>query len=521
MRLLTLTLLSLLFLVGRSMAAGDDESSARPARKAMVSRVDELLAERLAAAGVEAAAPADDAEFLRRVYLDLAGVIPRVSEARAFLRDERADKRAKLIDQLLASPGHATHLANTWRNIMLPGGVEAEQINNAVGVQNWLRAQFAENVRYDRMVSDLLVATNASDTGPALFYTSLELQPEKLAAATARIFLGLQIECAQCHNHPFDRWKQEDFWGYAAFFARLKQPRPERRMVQVRLEDVGTGEVKLPGTETVVPPKFPSGPSPAADESGTRREQLSIWMASRDNPYLARAAVNRVWAHLFGRGLVEPVDDLAPHNPASHPQLFDELTGYFVQSGFDLRELYRTLANTRAYQRSSQFAGDQEPPPELVAKMPIKPLTPDQFFDSLSRLLPKTALPTMPNGRTGSGLLDPRRQAFVAKLQSPSRSAIDYQAGVLQALTLLNGAEVFAASDNDQSSVLGALTAPLFNDDQRVETLFLATLSRPPTLDERTKFTSYLSSRPETDRNKALSDILWALLNSAEFGLNH
>ena len=244
-------------------------------------------------------------------------------------------------------------------------------------------------------------------------------------------------------------------------------------------------------------------------------------MASRDNPYLARAAVNRVWAQLFGRGLVEPVDDLAPHNPASHPELFGELTDYFVQTGFDLRELYRTLANTRGYQCSSQFMGDAEPPPELVAKMPIKPLTPDQFFDSLSRLLPKTTLPTMPNGRTGSGLLDPRRQAFVAKLQSPSRSGTEYQAGVLQALTLLNGSEVFAASDNDQSSVLGSLAAPLFNDDQRVETLFLATLSRLPTTDERTKFTSYLSSRPEAERNKALSDILWALLNSAEFGLNH
>ncbi len=241
----------------------------------------------------------------RRVaYLDLTGVIPRVSDARAFLSDERPDKRARLVDALLVSPGHATHMANTWRNIVLPsGGSDPEQLNAVVGLQNWFRGKFVENMRYDRIVSDFLVATAGDEAGPALFYTALELKPERVAADTSRIFLGLQISCAECHNHPFDKWTQQDFWGYAAFFARLERPAQNRGRQPFRLIDADKGEVKLPGSEEIVLPKYPGG-TPVGEDTGTRREQLSIWMASRDNPFLAKAAVNRVWAQLFGRGFV-------------------------------------------------------------------------------------------------------------------------------------------------------------------------------------------------------------------------
>src|SRR5688572_13750461 len=321
-----------------------EEAAAKTAaRAAMVRRVDELMGARIKAAGIEPAARAGDEEFVRRVYLDLTGAIPRVSEVREFLADTKPDKRAVLIDKLLNSPAHATHLANTWRNIMLPGGLSLEQIGNLVGVQNWLRQRFVENVRYDNLVSELLVASDGGEAGPALYYTSLDLAPEKLASSTARIFLGLQIECAQCHDHPFDHWKQNDFWGYAAFFARLRQPEmnnPNPRG-RARLIDLDEGDVRLPGTEDVVLPKYPAGLSPDQKELGTRREQLAIWMASRDNPFLSRAGVNRAWWHLFGRGLVEPVDDIGRQNAPSHAEVLDELTVYFVNSGFDLREMYR------------------------------------------------------------------------------------------------------------------------------------------------------------------------------------
>jgi hypothetical protein len=490
-------------------------------RAAMVRRIDELVAARLKAEGIEPAPQSSDAEFLRRVSLDLAGASPRVADARTFLADERPDKRAILIDKLLASPAHATHLATTFRHIMIPGGLDLERINNVAGVQNWLQKRFAENLRYDNLVSELLVETAGDDAGPALYYTSLDLAPEKLAGSTARIFLGLQIECAECHDHPFDAWKQRDFWGYAAFFARLRQPDAAMPGRRVALVDLAEGEVKLPGGDEVVPPRYPSGGAPAADELGSRREQLAIWMASRDNPYLPRAAVNRGWSLLFGRGLVEPVDDLGPQNPPSHPELFDELTRYFVRSGFDFRELLRTLAQSQTYQRTSAWTGDKQPPPELYACMSVKMLTAEQLYDSVNRVLNRRPQGTMPGANVASPLFDPQRQAFIAKVQTAGRSPLEYQAGVLQALTLLNGADLAEASDPEKSPLLGALGAPFLSADDRLAALFLATLSRPPNEGELAVCRNQLAARGDSDRAKAWGDILWALLNSAEFALNH
>jgi hypothetical protein len=499
-------------LVPSPVGAEDDG----PSRPAMVARIDELIEQRLAQSEWKAADRSDDAEFIRRVYLDLTGVVPRISEVRTFLADSASDKREQLIDRLLTSPAHATHLANTWRRIMLPGGLNLEQVNNVAGVQNWLRSRFVENLRYDNLVSELLVATEGDETGPALYYTALDLAPEKLAGSTARIFLGLQIECAQCHDHPFDAWKQTDFWGYAAFFAQLKQDSAMRGNRGMRIVDTDMGEVKLPNSDTVVPPRFIGREKPSDDELGTRRMQLAIWMASRDNPYLARAAVNRVWAQLFGRGIVEPVDDLGPHNPPGHPQLLDELTEYFVDTGFDLRELYATLTRTAAYQRTSRWSGEKEPPAELLAHMPLKTLTADQLYDSLNRILNRQVA-----DMNGSSLLDPMRQAFVVRMQADGRSLLDYEAGVLQALTMLNGSDLAEATDPRRSPLLGAIEAPWLSDAERIDTLFLATLSRLPKEHEREACLERVAAVSPSEKGKAFGDVLWALLNSAEFALNH
>ena len=513
------SLLAVVLIIRAAAGADDKETDASQAaeRARLVARIDSRFVETWKQAGFEPAPPADDAEFIRRVFLDLTGVIPRVSEVRDFLRDPSTDKREQLIDRLLESPRHATHLANLWRNILIPGGATPENINSAAGVQNWMRAQFAENLRYDRLVADFLVVTSGNETGPALFYTTLELKPEKLAAATARIFLGLQIECAQCHHHPFDKWKQEEFWGYAAFFAQLRQPnRAGEVSPQLSIFDLSAGEVQIPGTSTIVAPAFPDGKKPRLDETGTRREQLAIWMASRDNPYLPRAAVNRVWAHLFGRGLVEPVDDIGPHNPPSHPEIMDELTTYFINSGFDLRELYRTVARTRAYQLSS--AGDASAPPESFARMELKPLTGDQMFDSFERLrLASRAATDELNVATPRA--EPRRQMFLVKFPPPGRSATEYQSGVLQALTLLNGQTTAELTRAQEGGITSAVDSPLFAAEERVRILFLATLARLPEPDELSQFTQHLNSGPPAPQ--ALEDILWTLMNTAEFSFNH
>jgi hypothetical protein len=292
----------------------------------------------------------------------------------------------------------------------------------------------------------------------------------------------------------------------------------------LRLVDKTDGEVKLPDTDTIVPPRYPDGRAPKAEERGSRRQQLAIWMTSRDNPFLARAAVNRVWAHLFGRGLVEPVDDVGDHNPSSHPELFRELTDYFIRSEFDIRELFRLLTNTKAYQRTSRNRAEKSPPTELFAQMAIKTLTAEQLFDCLDRALMQQQGETpqfLPGAR---GMFDPRRLAFAAKMQMRGQTAADFDAGVLQVLTLLNGNETDAATNLERSALLAGLEAPLFSDDDRVDTLFLATLTRRPAAEERSQFVEYVRRGGATKTEtipEALSDVLWALLNSAEFGMNH
>lgn len=488
---------------------------------AMTRRVDELLAARLAAEKTAPGEIASDAEFLRRASIDLTGRIPRVSEVRAFLADSRPERRAVAIDRLLARPTHATHLAHTWRRFLLPESADIARFGGDREFEFWLRQQFADNAGYDLMARELLLATGPGNQGPALFYTALEAKPEELAAATSRAFLGVQIQCAQCHDHPHDKWKQEDFWGYAAFFAQLERAGAMTPGTMFAITDAKVGEVKHPLTNEVVPPRFLAATSHVDAAKGTRREQLAAWMTDRENPYFARSAVNRAWALLFGRGLVEPVDDLGEHNPPSHPELMRELAEYFVATNYDLRNLVRVLANTDAYQRTSTLVDGETPArPELFARMAIKTLTAEQLYDSLQVATCRRDPPT--EMRPGELPFDQNRAAFLDKFRGPSGSATEFHGGIPQALTLMNGEMIGAATNVETSDLLQSLTAPFFTDEQRVETLFLATLARPPLAEEKAKYVSHLESQlTDAERRRALSDMLWALLNTAEFTLNH
>jgi Protein of unknown function (DUF1549)/Protein of unknown function (DUF1553) len=520
-----------------------DTTDASVSRDALIKRLDGWIAEGWQRAAIEPSARSSDSEFLRRVTLDLTGVVPRVAEVRSFLADMAPDKRERVIDRLLESPRHATHLANQWRDVLLPGGVSRENLTNAIGVQNWLRARFSENLRYDRFVSEFLVVNSGAETGPALFYTTLELKPEKLAAATARVFLGLRIECAECHHHPFDKWRQEEFWGYAAFFARLRQPRENPGMARLAIEDVAEGEVRLPTSDAVVAPAYPDGSRPRVDELGTRREQLAVWMAARDNPFLARAAVNRVWSQLFGRGLVEPVDDLGPRNPPSHPEVLEAIADYFVATGFDLRELYRTLTRTRAYQLSSAVADspapgsspssstDSDAAVALFARMEPKPLSADQLYDALLMLRPRGASADATMGPDNANplvaasngpLTDPRRVDFLARFPPLVGARADYSAGIPQTLTLLNGPFLAESTKAGRGGLAAALGAPWLDTEERVRILFLATLSRFPDAAELPRFAdAWRQAEQSAGPGQAAEDILWALVNSAEFAFNH
>jgi hypothetical protein len=513
--------------VANPAGGGTDVAPVERSTAEIAQRVDELLTEQWAGATIDPAAPASDGEFLRRACLDLTGVIPRASHVRAFLADERLDKRALLIDELLNSPRYSTHMATTWRNRILPTALAPERNREAIALQKWLRTRFAKNLRYDNLVGELLLTLGGDELGPALYYQANDLSPEKLAGSAAELFLGVRLDCAQCHDHPFADWSQRDFWGLAAFFARVKS-RDNRGMgmmdARYRLVDAPAGDVMLPESSEVVPPKFPKGEAASDDSRQTRRVQLAIWMTSGDNPFFARAAVNWAWTHLFGRGLVDSLDDVADPKAAGDAKLLNELADYFVDSGYDLRELWRVLAGTRAYQLSG--GREDADAADLFAQMRAKPLTPEQLYDSFVMLAPSNS-PVAANAARAADMArsldeDPVRIEFVRNMRAPPGIATEYRAGTLQALMLMNGRVASGVSNADASNLLGAIVAPYMSDEERVESLFLSTVSRMPEKDEREACVAVLADcETENDRNRALSDVLWALLNSTEFAFNH
>lgn len=518
MRLLTLLVL-IQCLAAEALATPPPEAE-------MATRIDARLAEQWTRANVTPAAPAEDAEFLRRAWLDLCGKIPPLNDPdslcgiRGFLRATDSDKRVRLIERLLAKPAHATHFANVWKNILLPQDTDVQRLGGEAGFQAWLRGQFADNVRYDTFVANLVLAKGqANQAGPALFYAALQVKPEELAASTSRAILGTQIQCAQCHDHPFDHWKKADFWGYAAFFAQLQQPNAQPQPVVLQVADRRFGEVTLPGSSESVAPRYLGGEESADTNGTTRRERLVQWLTWSENPFVARAAVNRVWALMFGRGLVHPVDDLGDHNATIHQGLMTELAEYFVSTGYDLNCLIRTLARTNAYQLSSRSSPGTDEQPELFARMAIKSLSADQLYDCLIEAMRRREMATVQQPQLGVvRAADVTRQAFLTRFRAPTQGATEYEGGIPQALTLMNGTNIRQATDLRQSDLLVSLDAPFFTTEERVEVLFLSALSRPPRSEEREKFVSYVE---QAGNRQALSDVLWALLNSAEFMLNH
>ncbi|MEM6470844.1 MAG: DUF1549 domain-containing protein [Planctomycetota bacterium] len=517
--------------VGVAWSADLDPRSSKPQRSSGSRSIDQLLRESWQAASIEPAARSGDAEFCRRVWLDLAGVAPPVWRLREFLEDSSPEKRIRLVDELLASPRFAHHMANRWTEMLLPNDVGIAERQSSVELNRWLREQFLSNQRYDHLVGGFLTAGGAEDRGPAVFYTSREADPIKLASATSRTFMGIQLECAQCHDHPFADWTQDDFWSFAAFYSQVELDQ-ETGMRSQAVRDRRGKEITFPETEDVMAPRYPGvAEDPEPDPTNFRRRQLTIWLASRDNPYFARAAANRVWAHLFGRGLVDPVDEMDFDNPASHPRVLELLTEHLIESRFDLRSLYRMIACSDAYSLSSIYqhsqgaspqsegmASESRPPAGSFAVMSVKTLSPAQFYDTVRQnvFLGGRKQNSSPAGGPEAFLGSPREQ-FLSRMGRGTGSPMEYPHGVVQSLGLMNGPEITQAVSPPSSGLIQALDAPFLADSDRVQTLFLACLSRYPTEAEGDRFLDFLSSTdPKSNREKQLSDMLWVLLNTSE-----
>jgi hypothetical protein len=498
---------------------------AKLSRGEVVRRVDSLLAQLWEEHGVTPTVPADE-ELLRRVYLDLAGRTPSVHEVRSYLNDDSPNRYETLVDRLLQSPDHASHVATVWRTFLIPEGVDLARFGGVEAFDQWLARRLAEDDGYDAVVRDLLLAEGRlSRSGPLLFYSAAKLDPDQLASRTARVFLGMRLECAQCHDHPFEPWTQQDFWGFAAFFAQISRPRAELETVStvMQVRDVDHGEVTLPDSEVTVEPKFLNREVPADARAAARREQLARWLTGADNPYFARATANRVWGHLFGKGVVDPVDDFGTQNSPKSPELLDVLAGHFVHSDYSLRELFRVVALSRAYRLSSGAAVTDERRVEWFAQMPVRTLTAEQVYDciTVATLLeaPSAADPGAFNvARFGNAA----REEFVRQFRTPVGRSTEYLGGIPQALTLMNGSLIDSATGLSSSGLLKSLEAPFFTNRQRVEVLYLATLSRRPQPSEWELLVRCVPEDAAGDElREGLADLLWALLNSAEFTLNH
>ncbi|QDU23557.1 DUF1549 and DUF1553 domain-containing protein [Urbifossiella limnaea] len=483
--------------------------------------IDGAVTKRLGAEKLTASPAASDAEFLRRVSLDIAGTIPSPDRVAAFLASPDPDKRRKLIDELLDSPGYARRMTDIWSGLLIPNTAAAARQKHDP-MATWLQTRFAANVRLDALARGVLTAGGLQDeNGAVTFYLTHE-SVDEITDRVSRVFLGVQIQCAQCHKHPFGDWTQAEYWGMAAFFTKVKSVYVREGAVQKygAREEVTATKAKallmVPPSAKAAAPTFLRGAKAAVPADGPYLPALADWVASPDNPYFARAGVNRVWYQFFGRGLVTPVDDMTDDNAPSHPELLAALAKEFAGSGFDLKHLVRGICNSATYQRTSKPAAGNAADMTLYSHAAVRVMTPFQLNDSLESVFAladneKTPPPTDATRKTKAG----ERGRFVAFFRGEDDpDPTEFQAGIPQALYLMNSGHHYRIA-----KAANEVVARLKTSEAVVERLFLATLSRPPTAAEMGAMTSHVARA--TDKRTAYHDILWALVNSTEFISNH
>ncbi|MCE9565439.1 MAG: DUF1549 and DUF1553 domain-containing protein [Planctomycetes bacterium] len=519
MRSLTSVGIALCFL-----AVGPTPSPVSAAEKpnpvALTKLIDDAVQKRLDTAKIPVSPAASDSEFLRRVYLDIAGVIPPGERVTNFLDSTDTDKRAKLIDELLASPEYARRMTDIWKALLIPNTAASARQKHEPMTQ-WLNASFTTNKRLDALAREVLTAGGLQDENGAVTFFLTHESLDEITDRVSRVFLGVQIQCAQCHKHPFGNWTQAEYWGMAAFFSKVKSVYVKTGDVQRygSKEDAASKSKPLlmvPPSMKPTPPTFLRGERPNLPADGPSLPILAEWIASPKNPYFARASVNRVWHQFFGRGLVNPVDDMTEDNAASHPELLTALAREFAASEFDLKQMIRGICNSKAYQRTSKPVSSNATDKTLYSHMAVKVMTPFQLSDSLESVWSlanneKTPPATDATRKVKAGERS-RFAAFFMGEDDPDPT--EYQAGIPQALYLMNAGHHYSIARAANEVANRKKTPELI-----VETLFLATLSRRPTEAEAKAMLAHIAKA--TDKRSANHDVLWSLVNCAEFTSNH
>ena len=488
-----------------------------------VNYVDEFVAAKLKKLRIHPSGLCSDEEFLRRLSIDLTGLLPTREEYAAFMADSDPTKREKKIDELLARKEFTEMWVSKWAEWLMIRTTQTVSTKSVVLYYQWLVDQISNNVPLDKMVQDLLSANGGTFKVAQTNYYQMEQDRLKIAENTAQIFMGMRIQCAQCHNHPFDRWTQDDYYNFAALFAQVGRKTSEDSREQI-IFNAGGGEVQHPVTGANAVPTFLGG-GPADLTGGVdRRAALGKWLASPANPYFAQNFANRIWQHFFGVGIVEPVDDVRVSNPASNPELLTELAKRFTESNYNFKGLVRDICMSKAYQRSTQRNESNSSDELNFAHQTIRRIKAESMLDIISQVtVTKDKFAGLPLGSRAVQIANGQTSDYFlttfgrATRETACSCEVKMEPTLSQALHLMNGDVI--NSKMAQGGVIKSLQDKGLTPIQIVEQLYITCLSRKPTEQEIAALTPLFADG--SDINRSLDDVYWALLNSREFLFNH
>jgi hypothetical protein len=493
--------------------------------------IDENVFAKLKVLGIPPSQVCDDATFLRRVSIDITGRVPTESQVQEFLADKDPNKRAKLVDRLLDTPQYADYFANKWNLVLRNKNPSRGEEEATFAFYRWIWDSLYENKPYDRFVREIMTASgNVRFNPPVVWYRQVG-SPEERVEDTAQLFLGLRIQCARCHHHPFEKWSQDDYYSFKAFFSRIgtkNQVSRQQFFTQAELfHNPGKAADRNPrSNETLVPAGLGSEPLEIPEERDPRA-YLADWMSSPDNPFFAKALVNRYWKHFFSRGIVEPEDDMRETNPPANPELLDALAQDFIHSGFDLKHLVRTICNSQTYQLSSLPNEYNLKDKQNFSRYYPKRLTAEVLYDAFHDVTASSQnYSGLPAGTRAVQLPDPGKGPYFLKVfgQPAGDTACEcersQEANLAQALHLLNSSEVQnkIASGNGRAATLARDKER--THEEKLQELYRWVFSRNPRPDELSVAVAHIQKH-EDNPQIAYEDILWALINSKEFIFNH
>ena len=490
-----------------------------------VRTVDRLVVAKLNGLGLAPSPLCNDADFLRRATLDVTGLIPTPQEVRAFLKDTDPRKRDRMIDNLLARPAYVDFWTLKWGDI-LRCSREKLTVKGMYTLHDWIRQSVADNKPWDQWARELVLAQGSIyKNGPANYYRAAK-SPQELAETTSEVFLGVRIACARCHNHPYEKWTQNQYYQMTAFFARTAAKPGERPGEMVIFAGDG-GDVRHPRTQKIVAPCALDA-APVADTAGTdRRQALADWLTDSRNPFFARAVVNRIWRHYLGRGFVEPVDDLRLTNPPSNAALYDWLAQDTTRHGYDLKRLMRIILRSQTYQRSPDPTPNNLRDSRYYSHFAFKRLGAEQMLDAVASATGVSdKFDGLPPGTHAGELPDTSVPSYFLDLFGRPARAVTCECervdapNMGQTLHLMNDTNINARLEA-KTGLIAQQIATQPDNKQLVENLYLNALSRFPTPDESARAVHALVSAPAPNRQRVAEDILWALLNSKEFIFNH